>query len=802
MVVKVCGILELNRITSFHISLIRRHREWSEESPRLSWSLWATRLKVYAMQQLSSQNRRLNEFPLSAVASLLILLAYTYGILFLAPYPGFYFNPTDGMILELYGAESSELQTGDVIERVGSISREDLRADRNLNLFQRIGPGERVEIEVTRNGEPLMVDWEYPGFTWDEFPAHFFNIWWLAYAFWGIGAFTQLFMRPKDSRWRLFVAMNYLMALFIMFGAVSSHRVLWSGILLRVVAWFILPVYLHFHWVFPAPLKSLPRWLLVLIYAMCSIVAMSELFQLTPRTSYFLAVVLAFAGSILLLICHYIFQREYRRDVRFLVAAATLSMFLGILIGISGGAGNIPQSGPLAFFALPILPGAYFYVLYQRQLGGLELRTNRAVSFYLFLLLLVGIFSLALRYSGLIDIRHEAIVFATMLVAVFAAGLGALVFPSFQTLVDRKMLGVKIPSERLAETFSARIIASDTLQDLMKLLREEVFPSLLIRQYAVVRSANPSAQVMASDGVTSDQVREEALTKWLASFSTGGLNRQLENDPPFDWVRLILPLHVGSDLIGVWLLGRRDPDDHYPQAELPILQSLANQTGIALSNIIQTERLKAMYHANLTRYEEERNRLGRDLHDSVLNEMAVILNTHQELSQVPGFSESYSRLIQQIREIVSDLRPPSLIYGLKFALEGLADTLAERSHDNVRIVAEIQIDGVCRYPEVVENNLYRIAQEACENALKYSRANSITITGELREEWIRLSAVDNGIGFAAEINLPLDDMVANKHYGLAGMYERADLIGALVSITSKPGQGTQIHVSWGVKKSI
>ncbi|MFN8405243.1 MAG: hypothetical protein U0V48_17085 [Anaerolineales bacterium] len=44
-------------------------------------------------------------------------------------------------------------------------------------------------------------------------------------------------------------------------------------------------------------------------------------------------------------------------------------------------------------------------------------------------------------------------------------------------------------------------------------------------------------------------------------------------------------------------------------------------------------------------------------------------------------------------------------------------------------------------------------------------------------------------------------MVANKHYGLAGMYERADLIGALVRINSKPEQGTQIQVSWGVKKA-
>jgi signal transduction histidine kinase len=761
------------------------------------------------MQKFSSRNLRLNHLPLS-LGMLLFLAAYTYGILFLAPYPGFYSDPATGEIMELYGPESSALQKGDIIESVGSISLEDLLADRNLNPFQGVERGATIQIVVTRNGEPLTVDWVYPGFTWDEFPAHFFNIWWLSYLFWAIGAYTQLSMRPKDSRWRLFVAMNYLLALFIMFGAVSSFRILWSAILLRAAAWFLPPVYLHFHWNFPAPLKPLPRWLLVLIYAACSVAAIGELFQLLPRTSYFWAVVLAFAGSILLLICHYIFQREYRRDVRFLAAAAFLSMFFAILIGVSGSNGSIPQSGPLAFFALPILPGAYFYVLYQRRLGGLELRTNRAVSLYLFLLLLAGIFSLVLGYSNLIDIRRETIVFATMLIAVFAAGLGALVFPAFQTFVDRRMLGVKIPSERLTETFSARIIASDTLDDLMNLLGDEVFPSLFVRQYVLVRNSNPSAQVMLSYGVTSDEVREEALTEWLASFSTlrlrsvqaDGLNRQRGIDPPFDWVRLVLPLQVGPDLIGVWLLGRRDPDDHYPQAEFPILRSLADQTAIALSNIIQTERLKAMYHANITRYEEERNRLGRDLHDSVLNEMAVILDKHQELSQVPGFEESYKRLIQQIREIVSDLRPPSLMYGLKFALEGLADHLSERHHDKPRIRAEIRMDGMCRYPEIVENYLYRIVQEACENALKYSRANSITITGELREGEIRLDVVDDGIGFTAEINLPLDDMVANKHYGLAGMHERADLIGAVVRITSKPVKGTQIHVSWGVKKTI
>lgn len=747
------------------------------------------------MQKPSSRNWRLNDIPLS-LGVFLFLLAYTYGILFLTPYPGFYFNPTNGEILTIYEPGPSPLQVRDVIESIGSISMDDFHKNRNLNIFQDIEPGETVEITVIRNGETLIVPWVYPGFRWSEFINHSINSWWLAYIFWAIGTWTQLSMRPTDARWRLFVAMNYLMALFIMLGSVSSFQIMWSATLLRVVAWLLLPVYLHFHWIFPTPLKLLPRWFQALLYIVCFVFAAGELFQLLPRTSYFLAVALAFVGSIFFLICHFIFQRDHRREVRFLAVAAFLSMLLAILIGISGGSGNIPQSGPIALFALPILPVAYFYILYRHRLGGLELRTNRTISIYLFLLLLGTALLFALGYSDLIDIPPEAIVFATMVIAVFSAGIGILTFPAFQAFVERRIFGVKIPSQRLAENFSARIITSDTLADLTKLLSDEVFPSLLIRQFAVVRNLNPSAQVMSSDGVTSEQVREDALTKWFASSSTGDLI------PSFEWVHLVLPLQVGSDLIGVWLLGRRDPDDHYPQAELPILQSLANQTAVALSNIIQTERLKAMYHANINRYEQERLRLAHDLHDSVLNEMAGILIKQEGLSQLPGFEESYNRLIERVREIVSDLRPPMLAYGLKFALEGLADNLSERNHDKIRSLVEIQMDGMCRYPEVVENNLYRIVQEACENALKYSHANSITVIGDLREEEINIEVVDDGIGFTAEINLPLDDMVANRHFGLAGMLERADLIGAVVRINSKPGQGTQIRVSWGMKKSI
>ena len=408
----------------------------------------------------------------------------------------------------------------------------------------------------------------------------------------------------------------------------------------------------------------------------------------------------------------------------------------------------------------------------------------------------------AVGYLESLFIPLEEVLFITVVIALLSASIGALMFPTFQAFVERRMLGIKIPNQSFAENYSARIITSDTFSGLLKLLHDEVFSSLLIRQYAFVRNLKTSAQVLLSEKVTQDQVKDEALMELLASASTGGLLQPSRHGQPFDWVHLILPLRFGSDLIGIWLLGRRDPDDHYPQAELPILQSLANQTAVALSNIIQTERLKTMYEANINRYEQERLRLAHDLHDSVLNEMAAILIKNDSTALSPEFQESYSGLISRVREIVGNLRPPMLVYGLKFALDGLADNLSERSHDAVQIVSDIQANGEWRYAEVVEGNIYRIVQEACENASKYAHAKSISIGGELSSDRVDIKVTDDGIGFNTEISLKLDDMLANKHFGLAGMHERADLIGAVIRIASKPKLGTQIQVLWEVKNPI
>jgi two-component system sensor histidine kinase DegS len=93
-------------------------------------------------------------------------------------------------------------------------------------------------------------------------------------------------------------------------------------------------------------------------------------------------------------------------------------------------------------------------------------------------------------------------------------------------------------------------------------------------------------------------------------------------------------------------------------------------------------------------------------------------------------------------------------------------------------------------------------QEACENALKYAHAKTIQIIAELSSKSFDIQVKDDGVGFPMDTNHKLNEMLANKHFGLVGMLERANLIGAEIDIHSKPGQGTEIRLRWRSRDSM
>jgi len=89
-----------------------------------------------------------------------------------------------------------------------------------------------------------------------------------------------------------------------------------------------------------------------------------------------------------------------------------------------------------------------------------------------------------------------------------------------------------------------------------------------------------------------------------------------------------------------------------------------------------------------------------------------------------------------------------------------------------------------------------MVQEACNNILTHAKADLIKIRGEITETRLEIIIEDDGIGFSLddEDTLSFGELLLNKHFGLAGMQERADLIGANLQVQSVPGQGSVIQV--------
>lgn len=746
------------------------------------------------MRKTLLQNWQLSEILLSLFV-FSILAFYIYGILLAAPYSGFFFNNRNGLIVEVHSRseQASDLKVGDRVIQIGNITWEDYKKDARVAFFEGVQPGEVVEIIVSRDGRKTVVPWKFPGFDQDVFETRFLNVWWLAIVFWLFGTAALVMVRPKDIRRRLFMTTAYLTALWLVFGTLSYSHLWGSSILLHAITWLILPAYLHFHWMFPRPLKELPSAAWVLFYSLGFALAIAEFFQALPKSLYVVGFLATLFGSLILEGMRYLMQKDQRRDILLLITSILVAFIPVIGLGILVITNTLPTIAPAALFSMPFMPLTYFYVIARGQLGGLEVRINRFISRYAFLLLfgtvLLFLFIPLTNLQLSPEIAPIVVIFV-LLVFTFAA---ITIFPAFQAFVDKHFLGIRLPYENLQEIYSSRIAACTSTNDLLQLLENEVFPSLLIRQYAFLQLTDGKPKTLLVKEVSAEELPTEDGISPLVERGGKFLPALSPSD---DWMRLILPLKVGDSFIGLWLLGKRDPDDLYAQAEVPILQAIAHQTAIALSNILQTEQLWKLYQANIDRNEKERLTIARDLHDSVLNQLGALRINLVDVNLPPTFQRDYDELSHRLREIIKNLRPEMLTtYGLAAAIKALAENLMERTSDRVKIHVDVQ-SGEERVPENVELHLYRIVQEACENALRHARANLINIVGTISPKTVDLCVQDNGVGFDIGTQVELDALLTKNHYGLAGMVERARLIGAEIRIQSSLNPGTKIHILW------
>lgn len=193
--------------------------------------------------------------------------------------------------------------------------------------------------------------------------------------------------------------------------------------------------------------------------------------------------------------------------------------------------------------------------------------------------------------------------------------------------------------------------------------------------------------------------------------------------------------------------------------------------------------------------EQERKRLARTLHDGPIQAligMSMELGLccmKTKLEELEKWRQRCLLLAQELRGICSTLRPPDLDM---IELSAAIRCDANKKANLCKSIKLDLIDNAEHLPSSVALSLFRIYQEATQNSLKHAQAKQIKVKLYLEQTHTILSISDDGKGF--ELPARLEELAHHDHFGLLGMQERADAIGAQLEITSKPGHGTKLEV--------
>jgi PAS domain S-box-containing protein len=233
------------------------------------------------------------------------------------------------------------------------------------------------------------------------------------------------------------------------------------------------------------------------------------------------------------------------------------------------------------------------------------------------------------------------------------------------------------------------------------------------------------------------------------------------------------------------------------------LEQRVNERTLALQHQIEQRQKAEKALAERAAHEAvtgERTRLARDLHDAVTQTLfsasliAEVLPDIWDLNQAEGRKrlEELRQLtrgaLAEMRTLLVELRPNALT---EIPLPDLLRQLCESLIGRARLPIQLNVEGKRKLSPDVQISLYRITQEALNNVVKHAKATQVVVVLRLNGD-VRLSVADNGCGFDPAAVPP-------DHLGLKIMHERADAIGADLSIYSEPGEGTQISVVWKEK---
>lgn len=575
-------------------------------------------------------------------------LYYPYSAL--SPNFRFTLSPADWKVISVEPCDKQPdqcLQVGDQVLSIGHIDFREYTRDRTIGILSGFDEDGLAQVRVIRDGREILMTL---GFSEEYNVPQLILITLFPLIFWLMGTSTVIFLRPKDERWLVLVLFSYTTALWIASGWASYGRAGGSGVVFHIFIWLFLPLSAHIHAILPRsqPVRSRARVpLLSALYGLSFVLIALDYWSLLETIPF------SFVWSTLLgiLLSGGLLLSRLVRGVDPTVKIASRIMLFGVLLGLGPFMltnGFLPLFLHLAPFpvreirslypwlqgislvSMPILPMSYIYAIYKHHLGALEFRANRLLGVYSFSALYITTYVVALfvvsRYWAPVN---EGYLAAILFLSLAFIASTPFLRNRFQSLVDRYVFGIKHEPEEVIAIVSDRIPTAFDREVLARVISEDILPSLLIRQSALYLFEGEDQETLFEQGF-SRQETEPTLDELRAMLARKGryLTREEQAEGRFSWVRVAIPLILQGRTIGVWLIGRRDPDDYYPAADIHLISTVANQIAPVVENIrlyekAQQEIVQRKAAEEEIRRSEER---FRTLFEATLEGIAIVRN--------------------------------------------------------------------------------------------------------------------------------------------------------------------------------
>ncbi|HEY73351.1 MAG: hypothetical protein DRJ03_20535 [Chloroflexi bacterium] len=268
---------------------------------------------------------------------------------------------------------------------------------------------------------------------------------------------------------------------------------------------------------------------------------------------------------------------------------------------------------------------------------------------------------------------------------------------------------------------------------------------------------------------------------------------------------IVVPLRAGFESFGVVVFASPQPRI-YREEHKNLLIAICNQAIVALQNAQLYQSLTEEKERIVEVEEDARKKLARDLHDGPTQSIAAIAmrlnyaqmllekekDIEQTIEELARTEDLARRTTKEIRHMLFTLRPLILeSQGLQAALEQYINKLSETDDLPIRLDAMPEADKLL--DKNAQGVIFYIIDEAIGNARKHAQAKNVQVRLYLQDNTFIAEVADNGRGFNVDrVQMRYDE---RGSLGMVNMYERAELVGGQLAITSKPGQGTRVTLS-------